>query len=127
MLAEAAAEFAASGAKIAVICSTDKQYATVVAELAPKLKAAGARTVILAGHPGASPRRPTAPPASTASSSSDAMSSTPCGPSFVRKKRCHEQHPQLRGNSVRAEALPRPSLSSGETMPSTPRRSRLPT
>ena len=52
--AEAAAAFAASGAKIAVICSTDKQYATVVAELAPKLKAAGARTVILAGHPGQS-------------------------------------------------------------------------
>ena len=52
--AEAAAAFAASSAKIAVICSTDKQYATVVAELAPKLKAAGARTVILAGNPGQS-------------------------------------------------------------------------
>jgi methylmalonyl-CoA mutase len=52
--AQAAAAFAASGAKIAVICSTDKQYAAVVAELAPKLKAAGARTVILAGHPGQS-------------------------------------------------------------------------
>jgi methylmalonyl-CoA mutase len=51
---EAAADFAISGAKVAVICSTDKQYATVVAELAPKLKAAGARTVILAGHPGQS-------------------------------------------------------------------------
>ena len=50
----AAAGFAASGAKIAVICSTDKQYATVVAELAPKLKAAGARSVVLAGNPGAS-------------------------------------------------------------------------
>ena len=37
-----------------MICSTDKQYTTVVAELAPKLKAAGARTVILAGHPGQS-------------------------------------------------------------------------
>jgi methylmalonyl-CoA mutase len=37
-----------------VICSTDKQYATAVAELAPKLKAAGARSVILAGHPGKS-------------------------------------------------------------------------
>jgi len=49
-----AAEFARSGAKIAVICSTDKQYATCVAQLAPKLKAAGARTVILAGNPGAS-------------------------------------------------------------------------
>jgi methylmalonyl-CoA mutase len=53
-VAEAAAEFAASGAKIAVICSTDKRYPTAVAELAPKLKAAGARAVILAGHPGES-------------------------------------------------------------------------
>ena len=49
---QAAADFAASGARIAVICSTDKLYATGVAELAPKLKAAGARTVVLAGHPG---------------------------------------------------------------------------
>ena len=48
-----AAEFAQSGAKIAVICSTDKQYATCVAQLAPKLKKAGARTVILAGNAGA--------------------------------------------------------------------------
>jgi methylmalonyl-CoA mutase len=51
---EAAAAFAASGARIAVICSTDKQYATAVAELAPKLKAAGAREVVVAGNPGAS-------------------------------------------------------------------------
>jgi methylmalonyl-CoA mutase len=51
---KAASGFAASGAKIAVICSTDKQYANVVGELAPKLKAAGARTVVLAGHPGQS-------------------------------------------------------------------------
>ena len=49
-----AAEFARSGAKIAVICSTDKQYATCVVQLAPKLKEVGARTVILAGNPGAS-------------------------------------------------------------------------
>jgi len=48
-----AAAFAESGAKIAVICSTDKRYATSVAELAPKLKASGARTVILAGQAGA--------------------------------------------------------------------------
>ena len=52
--AESAADFAAGDARIAVICSTDKQYATAVAELAPKLKAAGARCVILAGHPGKS-------------------------------------------------------------------------
>jgi len=53
-VAATAAAFAVSGAKIAVICSTDKQYATAVAELAPKLKAAGARTVALAGNPGKS-------------------------------------------------------------------------
>ncbi len=49
-----ASEFARSGAKIAVICSTDKQYATCVEQLAPKLKDAGARSVILAGNPGTS-------------------------------------------------------------------------
>ena len=48
----AAAEYAQSGAKIAVICSTDKQYGSCVAQLAPKLKAAGARSTILAGNPG---------------------------------------------------------------------------
>jgi methylmalonyl-CoA mutase len=53
-IAEAVSGFAVSGAKIAVICSTDKRYATAVAELAPKLKDAGARTVVLAGHPGTS-------------------------------------------------------------------------
>ncbi|MGD0104252.1 MAG: methylmalonyl-CoA mutase family protein [Rhodopila sp.] len=49
---QAAAAFADSGARIAVICSTDKIYTTGVGEVAPKLKAAGARTVVLAGHPG---------------------------------------------------------------------------
>jgi methylmalonyl-CoA mutase len=53
-VAETTSAFAISGAKIAVICSTDKRYATVVADLAPKLKAAGARTVVLAGNPGQS-------------------------------------------------------------------------
>ena len=53
-VAEAASAFVVSGAKIAVICSTDKRYAASVAELAPKLKAAGARNVVLAGHPGES-------------------------------------------------------------------------
>ncbi len=52
-VAAAVAGFAQSGAAIAVICSTDKRYPTVVAELAPKLRAAGARHVLLAGHPGA--------------------------------------------------------------------------
>lgn len=45
--------FKRSGAKIAAICSTDQLYETVVEQLAPRLKAAGARTVVLAGHPGA--------------------------------------------------------------------------
>jgi methylmalonyl-CoA mutase len=49
----AAAAFRQSGAKIAVICSTDKKYETVVEATAPRLKAAGARTAILAGNPGA--------------------------------------------------------------------------
>lgn len=53
-VAEAVAGFTASKAGIAVICSTDKRYATVVTELAPKLKAAGAVSVVLAGNPGQS-------------------------------------------------------------------------
>jgi methylmalonyl-CoA mutase len=52
--AEAAARaFAASGAHTAVICSSDKLYPDVVPQVAPKLKAAGARRVVLAGNPGA--------------------------------------------------------------------------
>jgi methylmalonyl-CoA mutase len=50
----AVAAFTASGAKIAVICSTDKQYAAALADLVPKLKAAGARNIVLAGNPGPS-------------------------------------------------------------------------
>jgi methylmalonyl-CoA mutase len=49
----AAAAFAASEAHIAVICSTDKRYEAAVEQVAPALKAAGARTVVLAGPPGA--------------------------------------------------------------------------
>jgi methylmalonyl-CoA mutase len=51
--AAAAQAFAAGGARIAVICSSDKLYPEVVPQLAPQLKAAGARTVVLAGNPGA--------------------------------------------------------------------------
>jgi methylmalonyl-CoA mutase len=51
--ADAAAKaFATSGAHVAVICSSDKLYPDVVPQLAPRLKAAGARTVVLAGNPG---------------------------------------------------------------------------
>src|SRR5262249_11132419 len=46
--ADAAAKaFAASGATVAVICSSDKLYPDVVSQVAPKLKAAGARSVLL--------------------------------------------------------------------------------
>jgi methylmalonyl-CoA mutase len=40
-----------------VICSTDARYATDVEQVAPKLRAAGARTVVLAGNPGANEAR----------------------------------------------------------------------
>lgn len=49
----AAAACRASAATIAVICSSDKLYPEVVPQLTPKLKEAGARTVVLAGNPGA--------------------------------------------------------------------------
>jgi methylmalonyl-CoA mutase len=49
----AARAFAETGATVAVICSSDKLYPEVVPQLAPKLKAAGARSVVLAGNPGA--------------------------------------------------------------------------
>jgi methylmalonyl-CoA mutase len=52
--AEAAAKaFAESGATVAVICSSDKLYPEVVPAVAARLKAAGARSVVLAGNPGA--------------------------------------------------------------------------
>ncbi len=44
--------FAESDATIAVICSSDKLYPDFVPTVTPKLKAAGARTVVLAGRPG---------------------------------------------------------------------------
>ena len=52
-----AAGCAASGAKIAVICSSDARYATDVVDVAPLLHAAGARIVVLAGKPGADEAR----------------------------------------------------------------------
>ncbi|WP_425395651.1 methylmalonyl-CoA mutase family protein [Aeoliella sp.] len=48
----AAAALTESGAKVAVICSSDKLYPELVPDTAAKLKAAGARTVVLAGNPG---------------------------------------------------------------------------
>ncbi|MBL9099587.1 MAG: methylmalonyl-CoA mutase [Myxococcales bacterium] len=48
---EAARQFAATGARAAVICSADPLYPTVVPALAPLLRAAGARVVLLAGRP----------------------------------------------------------------------------
>lgn len=49
---EAAAAFAASGAKLVCICSSDKLYADLAVEAARALKAQGAKAVILAGRPG---------------------------------------------------------------------------
>jgi methylmalonyl-CoA mutase len=49
----AARAFAISGATVAVICSSDKLYPELVPQAAPRLKAAGARSVVLAGNPGA--------------------------------------------------------------------------
>ncbi len=50
--AAAAEAFGRSGASIAVICSSDKLYPEIVPPLAAALKAAGARSVVLAGNPG---------------------------------------------------------------------------
>jgi methylmalonyl-CoA mutase len=51
--ADAAAKaFADSGATVAVLCSSDKLYPEIVPQTAPKLKVAGARSVVLAGNPG---------------------------------------------------------------------------
>ncbi len=49
---EAVEAFQASGAAVAVICSSDDAYPDVVPELASRLKAAGGRWVLLAGRPG---------------------------------------------------------------------------
>ncbi|MDC0718214.1 methylmalonyl-CoA mutase family protein [Nannocystis bainbridge] len=47
----AAARFANSGARVAVICGTDARYAAAVPELVPGLRAAGAHVIVLAGRP----------------------------------------------------------------------------
>ncbi len=44
--------FRSSGAHIAVVCSSDPQWPTVVPAIAPALHRAGARAVVLAGNPG---------------------------------------------------------------------------
>ncbi len=46
-----------SACSVAIICSSDAWYETGVEELAPRLRAAGARTVVLAGNPGANEAR----------------------------------------------------------------------
>jgi methylmalonyl-CoA mutase len=51
--AAAARAFAESGATMAVLCSSDKLYPELVPQAAGRLKAAGARSVVLAGNPGA--------------------------------------------------------------------------
>lgn len=52
--AAAAAAFSKSGAKVAIVCSTDTLYAEHAADAAKALKAAGASVVMLAGRPGES-------------------------------------------------------------------------
>ncbi|MCB0218238.1 MAG: methylmalonyl-CoA mutase small subunit [Chrysiogenetes bacterium] len=47
-----AAAFKESGAKIAVLCGSDDQYAELVASFAPALRDAGASRIYLAGNPG---------------------------------------------------------------------------
>lgn len=49
----AASAFKSSGAKIAILCSTDPKYDELAVSAATALKASGARTVVLAGSPGA--------------------------------------------------------------------------
>jgi methylmalonyl-CoA mutase len=51
-VAAAAQALADSAAKTAVVCSSDRLYPELVPQLAPKLKEAGARRVVLAGNPG---------------------------------------------------------------------------
>ncbi len=50
--AAAADAFRQSHAGVAVICSSDKLYPEFIPQVAPQLKAAGARSVIVAGYPG---------------------------------------------------------------------------
>lgn len=50
--AAAAEAFAASGAKVAVIASSDAEYAAIAEPVALALKAAGATHVVMAGRPG---------------------------------------------------------------------------
>jgi methylmalonyl-CoA mutase len=50
---DVARAFTESGATIAVMCSSDKLYPEIVPQVARALKAAGARTVVLAGNPAA--------------------------------------------------------------------------
>lgn len=49
---DAVAAFKESGARIAVICGSDSQYAELAQAFAGALKAAGAERLYLAGHPG---------------------------------------------------------------------------
>jgi methylmalonyl-CoA mutase len=51
--AEAAAAFAASGARAACVASSDAVYETLAVETVRALKSAGARTIVFAGRPGA--------------------------------------------------------------------------
>lgn len=54
---EAVRAYVEADTNVAVICSSDKLYETMVEQVGPALKRAGARTVILAGAPGANEAR----------------------------------------------------------------------
>jgi len=48
----AASAFKKTGARVAILCSSDALYEQMAAEIAPALKAAGVEYLYLAGHPG---------------------------------------------------------------------------
>jgi methylmalonyl-CoA mutase len=50
-LAQAVQQFTETGARAAVICSADAVYPTIVPELVPLLREAGAAAVLVAGRP----------------------------------------------------------------------------
>ncbi len=51
--ASAGRAFQQSGASIVVVCSSDALYESLVPEVVPALREWGAKTIVLAGHPGA--------------------------------------------------------------------------
>ena len=90
----AAAAFVQSHSGIAVICSSDKKYGQVAEETARRLKASGARTVILL-ETQARTRQRTGRLVSTDSFLFDVMSWARSKNCSRRKESCHEHHPEF--------------------------------